>query len=138
MLKRLSKKYGPKASLYATKADYIGRPRLREKYLLKAYATTRPDDLQNKNLIAESLATFYIEEQPNSALGRHWLTQLKVDLANYPDDDAQEEMQQLEQTLIRAHHPIKKAASSDTAFAFFIAVTLILEPYKVITALTHL
>lgn len=99
LLKRLGKKYGARPSLYATKADYIGRPRLREKYLLKAYAITCSDDLHNKSLIAASLANFYISEQPNPALGRHWLTQLKADVANYPDDDAQEEIQRLEYAL---------------------------------------
>jgi hypothetical protein len=60
----LEEKYGPLPSLLATRADYVDSPEEREYLLLRAYEQARAlNDLKNLVEIAESLASFYIEDR---------------------------------------------------------------------------
>lgn len=98
-LYRLSKTYGARASLLATLADYSYRHDIRERFLLAAYPLIQPHDLKNKTLIAESLASFYIEDQANYAQGRLWLDLLKENLQHYRYDYEYSQMLHLEEQL---------------------------------------
>ena len=77
LVDRLQEKYGPLPSLLATRADYVDRPEDREYWLLAAYAQAEHrGDSKNKAFIAESLASFYIEERPDREQGTRWLETL--------------------------------------------------------------
>ena len=77
LLDQLQEKYGPLPSLLATRADYVDRPEDREYWLLAAYAqAVERGDSKNMALIADSLATFYIEEHPDRGQGARWLDTL--------------------------------------------------------------
>jgi hypothetical protein len=77
LLDQLQQKYGPLPSLLATRADYAERPADREYWLLAAYTeAAKLGDKRNQALVAESLASFYIEEQPDQEQGKRWLAVL--------------------------------------------------------------
>jgi hypothetical protein len=62
LLDRLDEKYGVKPSLLATRADYVDSAEEKQRLLMTAYSEAeRIADHLNRQLIAHSLAEFYIE-----------------------------------------------------------------------------
>ena len=84
-LNGLTKKYGNRASIFATKSDYVKPLLMKERLLLFSYDLTEDGDLKNKTMISSSLADLYIDEQENYAKGHHWLDVLEENLKNYFD-----------------------------------------------------
>ena len=74
LLDQLERKYGPKPSLLATRADYVDSSESREVLLQAAYAEAlRTQDSRNLTLVAHSLAEFYIGELQDTDRGAAWL-----------------------------------------------------------------
>jgi hypothetical protein len=86
LLDKLQEKYGPVPSLLATRADYAGRLEDREYWLLAAYEKVEQRaDVRNQVSIAESLASFYIEDRPDRKRGAEWLETLDRLLLHSPN-----------------------------------------------------
>lgn len=102
-LNRLTKKYGNKASILATKADYVNSILMREKLLLLAYEIIEDTDLKNKTLISSSLAELYIADQKNYTKGQYWLNLLEINLKIHFDKYENMTFEKLRDELQNAH-----------------------------------
>lgn len=100
LLDTLEERYGCLPSLLATRADYVDGPEEREYYLLQAYSEARAlDDAINLVEIAESLASFYIEDRSDDRNGAHWLRVLEEFLKVHDDPAVAEEVTRLRELL---------------------------------------
>lgn len=82
----LCEKYGPKASLLATRADYTYRKSERLGLLRRAYRIAmKARDSQNLTAISSSLAQIYAEDIKNTERARFWLRKLERHLRGSKD-----------------------------------------------------
>jgi len=101
VLDDLEKKYGTKPSLLATRADYVESTDEREWLLLAAFTEAeRTGDDRNRELIADSLAHFYIEAVSAFDQGAKWLAVWRDTLGPEPDSDDRGKMARLESILL--------------------------------------
>lgn len=101
LLDRLDEKYGPKPSLLATRADYVESSESRERLLRSAYSEAeRIADEKNQELIAHSLAEFYIEDVRNLDEGARWLGIWRNALGIEPVQEDRVEVARLETILL--------------------------------------
>jgi hypothetical protein len=101
VLDDLEKKYGTKPSLLATRADYVESLEEREWLLLAAFTEAeRTGDHRNRELTADSLAHFYIEEVSDFDQGATWLAVWRDTLGAEPDSDGRGELARLESILL--------------------------------------
>ena len=101
LLDQLDEKYGPRPSLLATRADYVDSSDQREQLLLSAYAEAdRIADDTNRELIADSLTHYYIEEVPNLDEGARWLGIWRSALGTELEANDQHELARLESILL--------------------------------------
>jgi hypothetical protein len=92
-LDRLDQKYGKRPSLLATRADYVESPSERERLLLRAFSEAeRIKDSENRLLVAESLASLYLEELRNLDEGAKWLGVWRHALGDDPAQRDREEV----------------------------------------------
>lgn len=86
LMNRMFRKYGERASILATKADYVVSNRRRAVLLLRAYTLARQaKDFKNVTLVASSLAEFYFDDEQDNDLGDVWLERLGDALKDYSD-----------------------------------------------------
>jgi hypothetical protein len=101
LLNRLDLKYGKRPSLLATRADYVESPTEREHLLLSAFSEAdRIKDTENRLLVAESLASLYLEELHNLNEGAKWLGVWRHELGADPERRDREEVSRLERILL--------------------------------------
>jgi hypothetical protein len=101
-LDHLDQVYGPKASLLATRADFVESSDDREALLQSAYSEAdRLNDTTNKILVAQSLAEFYLEGVLDHEKGATWLATWRFQLGRTATEYDREELKRLEQ-LVRA------------------------------------
>ncbi|MEM7168954.1 MAG: hypothetical protein AAF530_02220 [Pseudomonadota bacterium] len=105
-LECLTKKYGRKASIIATIAEFSlmsDSPNLHESEALfkEAYelACETSDDL-NKCFISHSLAELYDDKLNNPDLARYWVGVLGENLRNHPEDFLEESYEELAAKLV--------------------------------------
>ena len=97
LLDQLDRKYGPKPSLLATRADYVDSLESRDDLLHIAYGEAeRTGDGTNLILVAHSLAEFYIEEVPNLEQGAAWLRAWRDQLGVASSEEDRAELARLE------------------------------------------
>jgi hypothetical protein len=85
-LSELEKKYGPKPSILATRADFVDDITLQEELLRQAFELARSlDDQCNVLLVVHSLAKLYIETLMDPAEGHLWLDRLRAELRTLHD-----------------------------------------------------
>jgi hypothetical protein len=102
LLDRLDEKYGKRPSLLATRADYVESPAERERLLLMAFSEAdRIKDTENRLLVAESLASLYLEEVHNLDEGAKWLGVWRHELGADPERRDRDEVSRLERILLR-------------------------------------
>jgi hypothetical protein len=102
LLDDLDRKYGPRPSLLATRADYVESSEHRERLLRIAYAEAeRLADDSNRQLIAHSLTEFYIEEVHNFDEGATWLGTWRDQLGIAPNRHDRAEVSRLERLLLK-------------------------------------
>jgi|TARA_B100001093_G_C26690405_1_gene954556 hypothetical protein len=98
----LELKYGKKASILATRADYEDDVSIKESLLLGAYDVASSDnDSRNKTFVSSSLAEFYIDENENENFesGEKWVGILEANLAIYHDEGEEQLLLELKQTI---------------------------------------
>ncbi len=96
LLDELDQNYGKKPSLLATRADYVESPQHREQLLREAYSESeRMADGKNQELVAHSLASFYVEECRNDSEGARWLETWRRLLGVAPEQDDRNEVVRL-------------------------------------------
>ena len=101
VLDEFDRKYGRKASLLATRADYVESSEDRERLFLAAYEEAeRIGDDTNRGLIAHSLAEFYLDEIKDAERGTTWLGLWRDHLGVEPDEYDREELSRLEGLLL--------------------------------------
>lgn len=99
-LDELDLKYGPKPSLLATRADYVESSKVRQRLLRTAYdLALRIRDDRNVELIAHSLAAFYLEEVGDIGQGASWLGIWRNRLGLGASEDDQAEFMRLEELM---------------------------------------
>jgi hypothetical protein len=102
LLDRLDQKYGAKPSLLATRADFVDSSDEKERLLLAAYSEAeRIADAMNRELIAHSLAQFYIDEIGSVDEGRKWLGVWRDELGIQPGAHDVGELARLESILLK-------------------------------------
>ena len=100
-LDRLDQKYGKRPSLLATRADYVESPNERERLLLSAFSEAeRIKDSGNRMLVAESLASLYLEELHNLDEGARWLGVWRHELGDDPERRDRDEVSRFERILL--------------------------------------
>jgi hypothetical protein len=113
LLERLEHKYGQKASLLATEADYLDSNRERIKLLVQAYKIALNDwDKLNIVLICSSLAEIYLEKKGRLAEVKKWLARLEHAVGAFPDDEEQRILSRLKRELLVKRR--KEAKLKDT------------------------
>ena len=101
VLDDLEQKYGKRPSLLATRADYVESLEEREWLLLAAFTEAeRLGDHRNRELTADSLVHFYIEEVSDFDQGATWLAVWRDALGPEPDSDGRRELARLESILL--------------------------------------
>ena len=101
LLDRLDQKYGKRPSLLATRADYVESPNERERLLLSAFSEAeRIKDSGNRMLVAESLASLYLEELHNLDQGARWLGVWRHELGDDPERRDRDEVPRFERILL--------------------------------------
>jgi hypothetical protein len=101
LLDRLDEKYGIKPSLLATRADYVDSAEEKERLLTSAYSEAeRIADEFNRQLIAHSLAAFYIETAATPDEGARWLGVWRSELGTEPTEGDLSELARLEAILL--------------------------------------
>jgi hypothetical protein len=101
LLDRLEQKYGQRPSLLATRADYVESPTERERLLLRAFSEAdRIKDNDNRLLVAESLASLYLEQLHNLDEGAKWLGVWRHELGDDPVRRDREEVSRLQRILL--------------------------------------
>jgi hypothetical protein len=101
LLDRLDQKYGKRPSLLATRADYVESPTERERLLLSAFSEAeRIKDSGNRMLVAESLASLYLEELRNLDEGARWLGVWRDELGEDPARRDRDEVSRFERILL--------------------------------------
>lgn len=85
LLDSLEERYGQRASIIATRADFTDNQRDKIRLWKEAYALAEANaDRHNLLLIATSLCEFWIENKSDEARGDKWLRIMKSHLA--PND----------------------------------------------------
>lgn len=97
----LDHKYGVKPSLLATRADYVESNEDRERLLVAAFTEAeRTGDERNQELVADSLAHFYVEEVVDLDKGSDWLARWRDASGPEPNPHDQSELARLESVLL--------------------------------------
>ena len=95
-LDSLESKYGKRASILATKADYESDQILRVSLLEQAHEIARHSgDRENLTFTSSSLARLYVEESVDIPAAQKWLALLADALGNKWDDLEYQEFQDL-------------------------------------------
>ncbi len=98
----LEVKYGQKASLLATRADYVEDNQERISLLVKAYdIAQRHGDKLNMTLLCSSLADLYIAEIGDRLEGRKWLSRLEAALDECWDSSEHRNLVNLRERLLQ-------------------------------------
>jgi hypothetical protein len=101
LLDRLDEKYGIKPSLLATRADFVDSAEEKERLLMAAYSEAeRIADQFNRQLIAHSLAEFYLETAETPDEGARWLGMWRSHLGTEPSQSDLSEVARLETILL--------------------------------------
>src|SRR4051812_26580119 len=85
-LNTLRRRYGLRASIEATKAEYVKRSATRESLLIRGFEIAkRRKDFRNKTLIASSLVEFYLAEKSDNVSCARWANELERCLSDFFD-----------------------------------------------------
>lgn len=96
----LEGKYGERASILATRADYIDDVQRKRELLTRAYVLAdASNDGLNKMEIAHSLAELHIDELKDVVEGSRWLERLKQHAAQQDDASRQRDYERLREEI---------------------------------------
>lgn len=91
-LEELERKYGPKPSILATKADYREATREQVALLVQAWSLAEAiGDKANLVMIASSLASRFVDDIGDRREALDWLARLDKALTDWPDADERSE-----------------------------------------------